>query len=158
MGTKDKIFGLNQKELLVATAFLENGNQVESYEMGYGTKSKPGVVKAAASRFFQKPAVVAYLRDRRQAVSERTEVTLEAVMNEFATLAFTDTSGLAFKPLEEWTPEERRCVKIVNVMGATAKIEVHDKAQALKVLALRLGAFEQKKPDQQRPVVFNVNF
>ena len=155
--TNKRNFGLTQKELLVATAFLESGDAKAAYESIYGKKT-PTVAAACASRFFHKPAVIAFLAERRAALVEHLEVTLERIMEEFATLAFTDTSALAFKPVEEWTESERRCVKIVNLVGNTAKIEVHDKAQALKVLALRLGAFEQTKPDQQRPVVFNVNF
>jgi len=114
-----------------------------------------------------KPQIKEALAEARQKLAERTAVSAERVIREYARLAFVDPrsiftwgpGGVAVKDSAELSADDAVCVLEVShevtEAGTKVRVKVHDKKAALEALAKHLGLFEKDK-EQKGPVAIRV--
>ncbi len=129
-------------------------------EAGYKTSSAQ-----QAWRLLHRPDVAAAVQAGREALAERTNITAQRVLREYARLAFSDirrmaepapdregggdgTPALQLKPLEALSDDDAAAVQELTQRAGTrmkiARIKLHDKERALAALARHLGLFETR--------------
>ena len=115
-----------------------------------------------------KPNIQEYIHTRKKALQEKTEITQERVLKEYARLAFADLRQYydengSLKHPTELGDDAAAAVSSIEIyddfvnsrggrekVGETKKVKLHNKVQALQDLAKHLGLFEvdnkQKQP------------
>ncbi len=119
---------------------------------GYSDRS----ANSYAHILLKRPAVAAAVVAAQAERSERTRVTQDRVIAEYARLAFADIrrfvewgpDGVALKASDGLDDEEARCVAEVyetrTQHGGSRRVKLHDKKGALDSLARHLGMFAEK--------------
>jgi phage terminase small subunit len=106
---------------------------------------------ALASRLLRQPAVKAAVEEAIAARAQRTRVTADRVIAEYARLAFTDmrryaewdADGVRLRPHTVLNADDAAAVVEIVPVGAKGRgrIKLHDKRAALDALARHLGLF-----------------
>ena len=103
-----------------------------------------------------KPNVAAAIAAAQQKRSERTKITQDRVLREYARLAFSDTrklmewgpDGVRLKDSSDLDDDDAACVAEVTETtskdGGSLKLKVHDKKGALDSVAKHLGMFVER--------------
>lgn len=139
---------LNPQERRFVDEFLIDLNgAAAARRAGYTEKSS----RSIASKLLTKDNVVAAVQQAMQKRSERTFISQDRVLKEFARIAFSNmrdfarwgASGVDFKEAEEISEDDAACIKEINETtdehGGSLKIKLHDKHPALVWLAKHLG-------------------
>lgn len=118
---------------------------------GYKSKNASEV----ACRLLKRPDISEALQSRRLDLQQRTRITQERVLLEYARLAFVDPrsifewgpDGIIIKDSNELSEDEAACIAEATELrtdkGVNTKIKLHDKKGALDSLARHLGLFEK---------------
>ena len=112
--------------------------------------------KKTASRLLTSAAVREEIAARRAVLEERTQVTQERVLREYARIGFLNPRiflpkdpalGLTLEELEELSEDDLAAVSELTLYTCegktTVKIKCHSKNQALEAMARHLGLFEK---------------
>ena len=117
---------------------------------GYSEKT----AKSVGHENLTKPDIRAAIAEAMRGRSERTEITQDRVINEYAKLAFIEMGmfvewgekGVTLKASADLSPELRAAVAEVSETttehGGTVRFKLHDKKGALDSLARHLGMFK----------------
>ncbi len=167
---KDKETGLTDKQKQFCHEYLIDLNATQAaIRAGYSEDT----AKQIGSENLTKLDVHQYVSDLKAIRSERTEITQDKVLKEFAKIAFADirdfynSEGNLRQP-HELDDNAAACLSAVdideikefdqdkgqmNVIGVTKKIKLHSKISALDSLGKHLGLFEKdNKQKVQDPV------
>lgn len=130
-------------DLNATQAAIRAGYSADSaYSIGHENLSKPEIAEAIAAA--------------QAARSERTKITQDKVLREYARLAFSDMrrlmhwdpDGVRLKDADELDDDDAACVAEVAETttkdGGSLKLKVHDKKGALDSVARHLGMFNDK--------------
>ena len=116
----------------------------------------PRTAASQGGRLLQNVEIAAAIAAAQAKRAERTEVTQDRVVREFAKLAFVEMGafvewgkdGVTLKESAELTPELRAAISEVSETitehGGTVRFKLHDKKGALDSLARHLGMFPSK--------------
>lgn len=119
---------------------------------GYSAKN----ANVEGARLLANASIAAAVAEAQQARSERTQITQDRVLKEYARLAFSDmrnlmawdASGLSLKTSADLTEDVAACVaevtQTVTKEGGSMKLKVHDKKGALDSVAKHLGMFVER--------------
>jgi phage terminase small subunit len=140
--------GLTPKRRAFLDEYLIDFNATRAaVRAGYGARS----AHAIGSRLLRQPAIKAALDAAIAARAERTRVTADRVIAEYARLAFADMrryaewneSGVKLRPHTSLSADDAAAVVELIPVGAggRARIKLHDKRAALDALARHLGLF-----------------
>lgn len=112
--------------------------------------------RETASRLLKKPEVAQAVREAREKLSERTEITQDWVLQRWAAIAdvdkreFFDDAG-RLRPVSEWTREMALAVDGLNVTEIegeiavkVSKLKLSSSKAALDSIARHLGMFKDK--------------
>lgn len=111
------------------------------------------------------PNVSRRIKDLKAKRSEKTGITAERVLKEYARLAFSDMrdfvswdqGGCQLVDSKKLTEDQARCVsevsEVISQSGITIKFKLHDKKGSLDSVAKHLGMFEGKG---ENPATFNI--
>lgn len=125
-----------------------------------------------------KPEIQNEISRRQKELQEKTGITTERVLAEYAKLAFSNltdiidyaTGTISMQDFKDLTPEQKHCIKKFKIVtiGQLApggeptlvdkvEIELFDKQKALDSLARHLGMFDGKTgPDADAPTIYNI--
>jgi phage terminase small subunit len=140
--------GLTPKRRAFIDEYLIDFNATRAaVRAGYGARSAHTI----GSRLLKLPAVKAALDAAIAARAERTRVTADRVIAEYARLAFADmrryaewnADGIKLRPHTSLSADDAAAVVELIPVGAAgrARIKLHDKRPALDALARHLGLF-----------------
>lgn len=112
--------------------------------------------RETASRLLKKPEVAQAVREAREKLSERTEITQDWVLQRWAAIAdvdkreFFDDAG-RLRPVSEWTREMALAVDGLDVtetegeiVAKVSKLKLSSSKAALDSIARHLGMFKDK--------------
>jgi phage terminase small subunit len=156
---------LTAKQEAFALAYIETGNASEAYRRAYNAgQMSPAVINVKASEVLHNGTVAVRVTELRSrviaAAEERTGVTVERVVQEYARIAFADMrrfasvdkDGVTLKDSEEWTDDDAAAVaelaESTSKDGGSIRFKLHSKVAALDSLAKHLGMFKESEGDQ----------
>lgn len=150
---------MNEKQQRFCEEYLVDLNATQaSIRAGYS----PLTAYSQGHDLLKKPEVQAYLAEKRKELQERTGVTQERVLREYARIAFFDPRALytvdgALKHVRDLDGDSAAAIAGVEVheefvsdspdrmaIGQTKKVKYVDKVRALDSLARHLGMFTDK--------------
>jgi len=158
---------LTLKQKKFCEEYLIDGNATRAYLEAYKTTCKKEEAAAAsASKLLRNPKVSKYLHERTEEIAtkviEKTDITVERVLREYAKLGFFDARKLFNKdgsPVDITELDDDTAAAIVGVdvleawegrgknrtfIGYIKKYKVADKKGALDSIAKYLGMFTEK--------------
>lgn len=144
-------------------AFVTNFNASEAArKIGASTKSS----RVTGHRMMEDPAVQVMIQQRLKKRSKRYEATLDRLVREYSTIAFSDIGdyvdwepgNVSIKSKKDITRRARRAVAEIKETfhaegGANITVKMHDKMKALDSLGRYLGMFEEggQRDEDGRP-------
>lgn len=158
---------LTAKQEAFALAVFEGASATEAYRRIYDVSSttKDSTVWRKAAELMDNGKVSARLAELRAVVAERSQVTIQQVIEELAAIAFTDLRDVVswdgdtviLKDSAELSPAAAASVREVKQTRTVTRgkddyeqirdqreIKLHDKVQALKLLGTHLGMFVER--------------
>ena len=148
---------LTPKQEAFALAYVETGNASEAYRRAYDAENmKPAVIAVKASELLKNGKVAVKVAEVRQAAAERTNVTVDRVIREYARIAFADMrkyasvgpGGVRLVDSEDWTDDDAAAVAEVaestSKDGGSIRFKLHSKVSALDSIAKHLGMFVER--------------
>lgn len=157
---------LNEKQKRFCEEYLIDMNGTKAaIRAGYS----PRTANEQAAQSLAKLSIQQYLQELRTKQAERTGITADRVLQEYARLAFSDirkfyTAENALKDIHELDDDAAAALAGIEVTeetefvdgqkvntGWTKKIKTYDKTKALEALGKHLGIFE-KDNAQAKPV------
>lgn len=118
---------------------------------GYSAKN----ANVTGPRLLANASISDAIAARQAALSNKTGITAERIINELAKIAFVDRRGIAslkggkvtFKDFDELTDDQAALVEEVSQTitdaGGTIRVRLGNKVEALKLLGDHLGIFDQ---------------
>ena len=151
---------LTSKQAAYRDARVLGLSRVEAYRQAYdAAKMSPKAIQVEASRLDDHPAIsLSITLAKEQALAqvvERTGVTIERVVQEYARIAFADMrrfasvgpGGVALVDSEDWTDDDAAAVaelaESTSKDGGSIRFKLHSKVAALDSLAKHLGMFKE---------------
>lgn len=128
-------------------------NATGAYRRAYPKCKSEKAAEACASRLLTNVKVAAYLEEVREKAKERTQITADRVLEEFAKIGFANMSnyaewgprGVILVDSNELTPEMAAAVSEVTETitkdGGTIKFKLHDKGGALEKIGKHFAMF-----------------
>ena len=151
----------NQK--IFADEYLIDRNATRAYKMAYPKVKSDDVAAAAAARLLRNVKLEVYIQERLEEAQERTEVTLDRVIKEYARIAFFDPRKMFDedgRPVETINLDDDTAAAIAGLevyeeyegrgedrefVGYTKKYKLANKLEALKALGEHLGLTSNKR-------------
>jgi phage terminase small subunit len=143
---------LSDKQRAFVAEYLVDLNAAAAYQRA-GYKATGGAARANASRLLTNANVAQAISEAFKARIERTEITADRVLLEYARIAFSEMrqfaewgpDGVTWKDSEELSEAAAACVaevsETVSEGGRTRRFKLHSKTSALQDLAKHLGLF-----------------
>jgi len=158
---------LKQKRFVDEYMIDLNGTQA-AIRAGYSPKTADVI----AAENLVKPNISAYLSRRLKERSDRTEITQDRVLKEYARLAFIDPRKfyddngnlMSINKVDEDTAACLTGFEVVSSADGegsfliTKKIRMSDKKGALDSIAKHLGMFNDKSSKEDAPQTINISF
>lgn len=150
---------LNERHKRFADDYLTDLNGTRAYRATYPSVKSDSVAAANASRLLKDAKVAAYIAERQQKLQEKTEITTERVLQEYARLAFFDPRKLFddegnpkhITELDDDTAAALAGLDVVKEVDQdsgdvsyTKKYKLANKLGALDSLGKHLGMFDGK--------------
>ena len=148
-----------QQRLLVDAYFATNGNETQAAELaGYANAQRVGIAKS----LFRTPAVAVEVERRRRRLTDKAELTMERIVEEYKKVAFSSVGdlievnedGTAFIDMRRMDDETRAAIsefstdialdKTTGGEVLKMKVKLHDKLTALNALTRIMGGFNDK--------------
>lgn len=142
--------------------YLKHLNATEAYKVAYPKCKKEDSARKAGSRLLTKVDIKNYIDEQMKDREERTKVTQDRVIKEFAKIAFLNPKNLfdddgCLKDISKIDDETAGAIAGIEVfeeyqgygedreyIGRTKKIKIADKVKALENLGRHLGMFKDK--------------
>lgn len=120
--------------------------------------------RAIGSENLSKPDIQESIREKREELSESTNISAKRVIEEYAKIAFSDVRNVltvdgGLKDTSEWDNDTARAVSSIKTtevtspegekLGTNREVKMYDKLRALEALGKHLGVFE-KDNDQKK--------
>lgn len=158
---------LSEQEKLFIDEYLIDLNATQAaIRAGYSQVS----ARQLGYKLLKKKAVVAGIQEAVRKRQERTHISQDRVIKEFARIAFSNmkdfcrwgSGGVDLKEAEDVSEDDSACIQEVsesmNQHGGARKIKLHDKVRALEWLAAHLGMEAPKQGDDKVIRVFKVAY
>lgn len=145
--------GLNDRQKRFCELYAASLNATSAYiEAGYRVKNEK-VAGVNAARMLGNASIQAYLKELKAQSQERTGISIDRVLEEYAKLAFSDITeivtpdGSDVKPLDKLPKSVTASISSITVSKQEGKhgfsskmsIRLHDKTKALEALGKHLG-------------------
>lgn len=141
-------------------AIIEDKTQYEAYLLAYpnAKKWKRNTVDKAASVFAKSEEVQKRLAELRKEAEIKTAITFEKVLNEIASVAFSDIGdyieivqgAVIFKDSNK--KNKMGCINEVKQGKAGMSIRMHDKLKALEMICKLMGYDKQDNSQQEEEI------
>ncbi len=155
---------LSDKQKKFCEEYIIDFNQTQSaIKAGYSAKTAYSI----GNENLKKPDIQAYIKELLSKREERTQITADMVVKEWAKIAFFDIRKIFHKEGGLLNPHDlddetatvissikARDVKVGDDIETIKEYRLNDKMKALDMLAKHLGMFEKEKEDNNDP---NVN-
>lgn len=130
---QEYIIDLNATKAAIRAGYSENGAKVQGHRLLTNANIKSYIVELIKN------------------ISQKTEITAERVLKEYAKLAFTNFDDLVdmstgrpvFRDIEAINPDHMAALQSVSETKVGLKFRMHDKKGALDALARHLGIFAE---------------
>lgn len=128
-------------------------------------KATPAAIRSGYSNSYankkaflllDKPDIKAYIDERMKDREKRTEITQDKVLQEFAKIAFANTTDyvevkdmgqykmVSVKPTKDMTSDQVVAIASIKQGANGIEIKLHDKVKALEDIGRHLGMFKDK--------------
>lgn len=143
---------ISKKELFAREYIIDFNATAAAARAGYSKKT----ASAAAGRLLRDVRVSEYIKKFIAERRERVEITADAVVQEIATIAFSNmanyavwgSDGLKLLDSQNMDEKSQRCVsevsETITESGGTVKFKLHNKVEALDKLARHLGLYKDR--------------
>ncbi|MDL2224667.1 terminase small subunit [Eubacteriales bacterium OttesenSCG-928-M02] len=145
---------LTDKQKKFVDEYLVDFNATQAaIRAGYSERT----ATVTASKLLRNPRIQEYLQERQKDLQERTEITQEKVVAEYAKIAFADISDYANVVIDEsgatqvqltatesLTPDQRVAIAGIKQTANGIEVKLYDKQKALEMLGRHLGMFVEK--------------
>lgn len=139
---------LNEKQLAFCHEYIVDFNGTQSaIRAGYSEKT----AGAIASRLLKDVKIQTRIRENIKERAERTEITADRVIREFAKIAFSNIKDVArwnasgsFVTLKAMEEVDGALIAEIGNTENGVKIKLHDKMKALEALAKHTGVYEER--------------
>lgn len=154
---------ITRRERIFADLYLTGLSGADAVrEMSKKSKKPPKQPKMAAWRYLQRPAVKAYIEERRKDLSDATGVRAEMIVRELSLVGFANLQKLfdangRLKQMHEIAKDEAAMLASVEVeqlfegkgedrehVGTVTKVRTWNKVEALEKVAKILGFLREK--------------
>lgn len=150
----------NQK--IFADEYLIDRNATRAYKVAYPKVKSDDVAAAASARLLRNVKLEVYIQERLEKAQERTEVTLDRVIKEYARIAFFDPRKMFDEdgnpvPLTEMDDDTAAVIAGLDIleigsMTSIKKYKLSNKLEALKALGEHLGLNRIIQEENKGPV------
>lgn len=153
------MMALTPKQKIFADEYLIDLNATRAYKAAYPSVKKDDTAAAAGARLLRDVKVAAYIQERMDARAQRTEITQDRVLQEYARIAFFDPRKLFNddgRPLHLSELDDDTAAAVAGLevnelydgdgesIGDVKKYKIADKKGALDSLARHLGMFNDR--------------
>ncbi|MDJ1481745.1 terminase small subunit [Cytophagaceae bacterium YF14B1] len=156
---------MTHKQLVFVSEYLMYGNATAAYKLAFGIQDD-NVAAAGASRLLRNVKIQAYLKQFKDSIMEKAEITLERTIQEIARVAFANIADvLKGKKISDLPEDVQAAISEVTVTeskyGKRRTIKMHSKIQALDMLMKHFGAYKSLKDiidgltEEQSEQIFN---
>lgn len=163
---------LTDKQRVFANEYLVDLNATRAYKKAYPGVKKEETINAAASRMLRNVKVKEYIDKRMKEREIRTEITQDKVLQELATIAFsngTDFAKVVERPIsvngvpvldeegnqrtykdvelevtDNLSMNKKKAITAIKNTKFGISVETADKVKALELLGKHLGMFKDK--------------
>lgn len=147
---------LTKKQQLFVNEYLVDLNATRAYKAAYPKIKKDETAAAAGARLLRNVNIDAYVQERMDARSKRTEVTQDWVIGELRKIASVNGSDFAKVVLKEKYPsvemvatddlpeDKRVAISAIKEGKFGIAVESYDRLKALELLGRHLGMFKDK--------------
>ena len=152
---------LNDRHQVFVTEYLKDLNATAAAERaGYSART----ARKIASALLKKSEIAAAIKAEMEKREQRTQVTVDRVVEELAAVAFANI-GDAYNddgqilPIGKMPRSFQSAIEIYQRDDRGTRIKMHDKISALEKLGRHLGMFNDKlqlKGDQENPIAILV--
>lgn len=145
--------GLTPKQAAFAAEYLIDLNATRAaIRAGYSQKTAYRI----GAELLQKTSVSQAIQNAMAKRANRTEITADKVLTQYARMAFFDLRTLynadgTMKPVQEWTDEAAAAVAVIETMemggdmsGVIRKVKLVDKRASLADIGKHLGMFTER--------------
>lgn len=141
----------SKQDRFIVEYLANDGNQTKAaIAAGYS----PATAASIGNELMQRPEIISAIQEEMDRRAERTRITPDKVLKEWARLAFADASEfcewtkdgkVVLKPSIELTPDQRACIaEVTNSPSQGLRIKFYDKTRALDALSRNLKLFNDK--------------
>lgn len=129
----------------------------QAYAELYPGDKLPATVAQKASRLHKQPVIQARIVEMKEALSVRTSITQQRVLEELAKIGFVnagdfvtvDSDGQTTVDISKLTPDQKAAIAELQIDTAPdgrqrVKVKLHDKRAALMDIGKHLGMFREK--------------
>ncbi|MDJ1496555.1 terminase small subunit [Cytophagaceae bacterium DM2B3-1] len=136
---------MTPKQLIFVSEYLMSGNATQAYKLAYGVQDDD-VAAAGASRLLRNVKVVEYLKEFRNNITMKTEITVEKTVEEIAKVAFSNIADvLKAKKVKDLPEHVQAAIAEITVtdtkQGKKRTIKLHNKLTALDMLMKHFGGY-----------------
>ena len=146
---------LSEKQKRFCNEYLIDLNATQAaIRAGYSKKTACSI----GHENLYKPDIQKYIQERQKALQQKTEITQERILKEFASIAFSDIRKFyengVLKSINDIDDEAAAALASVrvfeerdkrgNLLGISKELKTYDKIKALENLGRHLGMFKDK--------------
>lgn len=160
---------LSNNQKLFCQEYLKLGmNATQAYLKVYKTCKKEETAGVNASRLLKNARVQEYIAELQGKVEKKAVVNIQMIVDELATIAFTDRTNISkcvteeidvpeqerklrvksvvFSDTDKLTKEEKKVIAGYKQTQSGFAVETYDKMKALELLGKYLGMFKEESP------------
>lgn len=132
--------------------YLIDLNATRAYKVAYPNCKKDDTARANSSRMLTNANIKEYIDKKQKDIQKRTEITQEQVIQELASIAFSNATEFAtvkgnrvkIKNTDDLEESVKKAIVSIKKGKNGIEIKSADKVQALELLGRHLGIFNDK--------------
>lgn len=147
---------LTKRQQFFVDEYLIDLNGTRAYMAAYPNLKSKDVAGVNASKLLRTAKIDAAIQAAMQARAERTQISADRVLEEYAKIAFLDVRDMyhpdgRLKEIYEMDEKVSACIAGMDVLSrdgekeTTKKIKIADKLKALQDIGRHIGLFEKDK-------------
>ena len=151
---------LTQKQKAFVDEYLIDLNATRAYKAAYKACKSDKAAASSSSKLLRNPKIVEYLSKRQSELQQRTNVTQDRVIQELASIAFSDIvdfvkveivngyPSVMIAPTKDIPARKRAAIAGIKQGANGVEVKLHNKLEALDKLGRHLGLFNDTDSDE----------
>lgn len=167
---------MTDKQRIFCDEYLKDFNATRAYKEAYPSCKKDETASAASSRMLRNVNIQSYIKEKKEQLKSKMEISQERVLKEMARIAFGDIRKLynesgGLKNIQDLDDDTAAIITSIESIeefdgygqdreqiGYAKKVKTADKTKALDMLGKYFGMFKERvEVNQDKPFEVNVN-